>query len=168
MKIAAASLCLTLAVTTLCACSDSGNSNPSEEPSITTEEEVTNAPTAEPTEEPSTEPEAQAEIIPLWNSMTVDDSGLTIDQLLSETPPADFFQTDFVSGIGRYWFWSRTDREVSGNTLYHLDLPMYTENIVLSDPGSENAERVVDICFISASDNSVVTYIRRIILEYEF
>ena len=169
-KIAAILLCLGVAISTLCACSSTGNGGdqPVEESSKPIEEETTTVepteePTVEPTTEttttaePTTEPAAQAEIIPLWNSMTVEGAGLTINQLLSDTPPANWFTSEFISTIGRYWYWSDTGRKVNGNTQYQLVIPGEV-NIVLSDPGTEGAERSVEIYFLAASDNSVATY----------
>lgn len=164
MKIAAASLCLALSITTLSACSSTENTKPStEDPkpteavTETTTEVTTTTTEATTTEESTTEPAVQAEIIPLWNSMTVEGAGLTINQLLSDTPPANWFTSEFISTIGRYWYWSDTGRKVNGNTQYQLVIPGEV-NIVLSDPGTEGAERSVDIYFLAASDNSVATY----------
>lgn len=163
-KIAATTLCLGVVISTLCACSSTSSSGvqPTEEPTTKQTEAVTEVPETSTealttTTEETAEAATETEIIPLWNSMTVDDAGLTINQLLSDRQPADWFHMDFVGGIGRYWFWAQTDRKVNGNNLYHLDIP-YTKNIVLSDPGKEGAERNVEIYFIAASDVSVSTY----------
>ncbi len=171
LRFVATFTCLIMAIATLSACTaGTGNNKPTEEPSKPTEV-VTTTPTVEPTEEPTveptteptttaeptTEPAAQAEIIPLWNSMTVEGAGLTINQLLSDTPPANWFTSEFVSTIGRYWYWADTGRKVNGNTQYQLVIPGEV-NIVLSDPGTEGVERSVEIYFLAASDNSVVTY----------
>ena len=61
MRIAAASLCLALAITTLSACSSTENNKPAEEPSkpgevVTTTEPTVEPAIPEPTEEPTHEP----------------------------------------------------------------------------------------------------------------
>ena len=164
-KIAATLLCLGVAISTLCACSSTGNSGeqPVEEPTTKQTEAVTEVPettTEAPTTttEETTEAAAEGKIIPLWNSMTVDDSGLTINQLLSDTPPADWFQMDFVGGIGRYWFWAQTDHKVNGSNLYHLELPMCPKGVVVSDPMGDGAEYNVEIYFVAISDEAVSTH----------
>ena len=168
MKIATASLCLALAITTFSACSSNGNNKPAEESSKPIEEETTTVepteeptvePTVEPTtEEPTTETSAQTEIIPLWNSTTVDGTGLTINQLLSETPPADWFQMEFLSSIGRYWGFSATGRKISGGELYQLELPWNLSSIVVSDSMTENTEHTIVIYFWATSETTTMTY----------
>ena len=163
-KIAATLLCLGVAISTLCACSStgSGGEQPAEEtttkqteavmeaPETTTEETTTTA-------EETTEAPAEAEIIPLWNKMTVDYNELTINQLLSDTPPADWFTKEFLSGIGFYWPFLSTDRKVNGNSLYQLDTSARIQDIVLCDP-TDNSDYNVEVYFLVASENSVVTY----------
>lgn len=81
MKIVAASLCLALAITTLSACSSTGNNKPSEESSkpaeeVTTIEEITEEPAQEPAEtteapttaEPDTVESGEEVIIPLYDT----------------------------------------------------------------------------------------------------
>ena len=93
MKIAAASLCLALAVTTFSACSSNGNNKPAEESSKPIEEETTTVesteePTLEPTQEPTvtaeptTEPVGN-EIIPLFMDLRTDE--------VMNASPEDFF-----------------------------------------------------------------------------
>lgn len=165
MKIAAASLCLALAITTLSACSSTENTKPStEDPkpteavTETTTEVTTTTTEATTTEESTTEPAVQAEIIPLWNSTTVDGTGLTINQLLSETPPADWFQMEFLSSIGRYWGFSATGRKISGGELYQLELPWNLSSIVVSDSMAENTEHTIVIYFWATSETTTMTY----------
>ena len=172
LRFVATLICLMMAIASFSACTTgTGNNKPTEEPSKPTEEVVTTTPTVEPTEEPTvepsvepttepttTEPAAQAENIPLWNLTTVDDAGLTINQLLSETPPANWFQMEFMSSIGRYWGWISTGRTINGGQLYQLEKPWNLSNIVLSDPMAENTDHNAEIYFLVTSDTTSETY----------
>ena len=164
-KIAATLLCLGVAISILCACSSTSNGGeqPVEEPTTKQTEAVTEVPETT-TEAPTTTTEETAEaateteIIPLWNSMTVDGAGLTINQLLSETPPANWFQMEFMSSIGRYWGWIPTGRTINSGQLYQLEKPWNLSNIVLSDPMAENTDHNAEIYFLITSDTTSATY----------
>ena len=163
-KVAVTLLCLGLAIGTLSACSTgNGGEQPVEETTTKQTEavtEATEATTEAPTTttEETTEAPVEDEIIPLWNLLTVDDSGLTINQLLSETPPVNWFQMEFMSSIGRYWGWLDTGRTINGGKLYQLEKPWNLSNIVLSDPMAENTDHNAEIYFLVTSDTTSETY----------
>ena len=81
-KIAAILLCLGVAISTLCACSSTGNGGdqPAEETTTKQTEAVTEAPTTEEisesetttTAEPTVAPSGEDVIVPLWNTYLTD------------------------------------------------------------------------------------------------
>ena len=146
-RVLAALICSVMILTSLSACTGSTD-EPSEasteasEVVETTGEETSEEPGTEPTEETSgeseTEAPAQGEIIRLWNTMTVDDSGLSIYDLVTEESMDDLFSKDFLSGIGRYWFFLGTGTVEDGHRIFQLDTPWNAKEVLVTDTATQN------------------------------
>ena len=157
MKIAAASLCLALAITTLSACSSTGNTKPStEDPKpteavTTTEPTVTEEPAVEPTtessvtDEPTTAASTANDIIPLWN--------FDVEEQVRQVDPESWF-TDFNNTTFIYIPLLTTDRKIGESTLFQLADPYFNaRTFVLRDPEDVDGTSV-EIYFLAGPDNS--------------
>ena len=156
-KIVATILCLGLAISTLCACSSTGNGG--EQPdavepttkqteAITETTEVTNntEKTAESTVVETIETISGNDIIPLWN--------LDCEEMVRQVPPENWF-TDFIDTTYIYIPLLTTDRKIGECTLFQMADYNYNASTFLikrspEDEGGINAE----IFFLAGPDNS--------------
>ena len=168
-KIAAILLCLGVAISTLCACSSTGNGGdqPVEEATTKQTEAVTEAPTTEETTEETTttsEPtDTQDIIIPLCDYYIYTNE---IKQLSPESVASDFYNS-----MAPYMLLSTVTEDANANmTVYRLVVDGVPQaSFTLGNTGNDSTEVEVYLCistegvsttsFNTSTDNSSIDFI---------